>query len=356
MYLEIDHVSQAFNHQNILHQINFGVKKGHLTALLGPSGSGKTTLLRILAGLDTATAGSVRIDGHIVDHVAPQNRDIGFVFQNYALFSSLTVYENVAFGLRTHHHTPQHIHERVTELLELTGLANLAERYPSQLSGGQRQRVAFARAIAPNPKVLFLDEPFAALDKQIRQSLRLWLKRVIHRLGITSIFVTHDHEEAIETADEIVVMDKGVVKQVGTPEAVYQHPNCQFVAQFIGHSSLLTSPKLTGFQLPPTPYQVHIRPEDVTLYANQVPHHLSNAVEIVTVKQVTFEGALISLTLDLNGQTLHANYGIQQPALSPGDQVAIRITQLTCFKQDQVIFQRNQTPFPITPLKAVAHS
>lgn len=185
--------------------MSFGVEKGKLVALLGPSGSGKTTLLRMIAGLENPNEGDIFIDGKRVNDIPASKRGIGFVFQSYALFRYMTVYENVAFGLELQKMPKKQIKERVTELLSLTGLAGMEKRYPNQLSGGQRQRVAFARALAPNPQVLLLDEPFAAIDAKVRTELRTWLKEMVTKLGITSIFVTHDQDEAVEVADEIII-------------------------------------------------------------------------------------------------------------------------------------------------------
>lgn len=354
MYIQIDHICKTFQKkgQNVLHDINFGVQKGHLTALLGPSGSGKTTLLRILAGLETATSGSASIDGQSIEAIAPQDRGIGFVFQNYALFRYLTVYQNVAFGLKTQHRPAAEIKKRVNELLKLTGLADLANRYPDQLSGGQKQRVAFARAIAPHPKVLFLDEPFAALDKQIRQELRLWLKRLVHQLGITSIFVTHDHEEAIETADEIVVMNEGTVKQIGTPNEIYNQPNCEFVARFIGHSSLLNSPDLAGFMLPEKPFVTQIRPERVQVFKKGEAPTTAGTLATVTVKNVVFRGATTTVTLDLNGQSLLANRSALQPGLIIGESVSVLIEQLVLFKNGVSTIKKHQVPVSTAAFKS----
>lgn len=346
MYLEINQIAKNFKQQNVLKEISFGVKAGSLTALLGPSGSGKTTLLRILAGLETPTTGEVAIDGQVINHVKPQDRGIGFVFQNYALFRYLTVYDNIAFGLRTQHWPEAKIQERVNHLLAVTGLTALAQRYPNQLSGGQKQRVAFVRAIAPNPKVLFLDEPFAALDTQIRQELRGWLKQVIHQMGITSIFVTHDHTEAIEIADEIVVMNDGRVEQIGTPAEVYNRPASQFVAEFIGHSSLLESPQLTGYQLPQAPYQVQVRPEQVTIFKKN-EGQASLPTEVATVKHVTFCGALINVELDLNGQRLFATRQAQQAPLLIGETVQLTINRLVLFKDNVGQAQHLQTSQPV---------
>ena len=209
------------------------MKKGHLAALLGPSGSGKTTILRMIAGLDRPDSGDIMINGARVNDIPGNRRGIGFVFQNYALFRYMTVADNIAFGLEVQKKSKAEIKNRVEELLELVSMQELGKRYPHQLSGGQRQRVAFARALAPDPKLLLLDEPFAAIDAKVRRELRTWLKEMIGRVGVTSIFVTHDQEEAVEVADTIIVTNQGRVEQVGTPEEVCRNPQTEFVADFI---------------------------------------------------------------------------------------------------------------------------
>ena len=197
MYVELKDINKTFGDYKASDHVSFGIEKGKLIGLLGPSGSGKTTILRMIAGLEQPDSGEIIIDGKVVNDIPASERGIGFVFQSYALFRYMTVYDNVAFGLKV-----QKADKRVMELIELVGLKGLEKRYPSQLSGGQRQRVAFARALAPNPQLLLLDEPFAAIDAKIRQELRTWLKDMIEQLGITSIFVTHDQDEAIEVADD----------------------------------------------------------------------------------------------------------------------------------------------------------
>ena len=207
--------------------------------MLGPSGSGKTTILRMIAGLEHPDSGDIIIDGKVVNDIPASKRGIGFVFQNYALFRYMTVYDNIAFGLRVQKVSKKKIDERVKELIKLIGLEGLDNRFPSQLSGGQRQRVAFARALAPNPQLLLLDEPFAAIDAKVRQELRSWLKEMIEKLGVTSIFVTHDQDEAIEVADEIIITNKGRVEQKGSPVEIYQNPQTAFAASFFGQTSLV---------------------------------------------------------------------------------------------------------------------
>ncbi|MBR0089924.1 MAG: sulfate ABC transporter ATP-binding protein, partial [Clostridia bacterium] len=230
MYVELKNINKSFGDFKASDNVSFGIEKGKLIGLLGPSGSGKTTILRMIAGFETPDSGDIIIDGERVNDIHPSKRGVGFVFQNYALFRYMTVFENIAFGLKVQKADKKYIKERVNELLSLIGLEGLGNRYPAQLSGGQRQRVAFARALAPNPQLLLLDEPFAAIDAKVRQELRTWLKDIIGKLGITSIFVTHDQDEAIEVADEIIITNKGRIEQSGTPIEVYQKPTTAFTA------------------------------------------------------------------------------------------------------------------------------
>lgn len=241
MSITIQNVSKTFGTFKALQNINLKVASGSLTALLGPSGSGKTTLLRIVAGLesvDEESGGEIHFDGSAVTANPVNQRQVGFVFQHYALFRHMTVFENIAFGLkvkpRKERLSKEEIKDRVFELLKLIQLEQLAERFPSQLSGGQRQRVALARALAIQPKVLLLDEPFGALDAQVRTELRRWLRHLHDTIHVTSLFVTHDQEEALEVADSIVVMNKGQIEQVGAPNEVFQNPATEFVMKFLG--------------------------------------------------------------------------------------------------------------------------
>lgn len=233
MYVEMKSINKTFDGFQASKDVAFGIEKGHLAALLGPSGSGKTTILRMIAGLDKPDSGDIIIDGARVNDVPGSKRGIGFVFQNYALFRYMTVADNIAFGLEVQKKSRAEIKPRVEELLELISMKDLGKRYPHQLSGGQRQRVAFARALAPNPHLLLLDEPFAAIDAKVRRELRTWLREMIARVGVTSIFVTHDQEEAMEVADTIIVTNQGRVEQIGTPEEICLHPASDFVNEFI---------------------------------------------------------------------------------------------------------------------------
>jgi sulfate transport system ATP-binding protein len=239
MGIEVKNISKNFGDFCALDNVNLSVPDGQLVALLGPSGSGKTTLLRIIAGLEFADSGSVLIDGEETRNMRVKDRKVGFVFQHYALFKHMTVFENVAFGLRVRpksvRPTPFQIRRRVMELLSLVHLDKFHNRYPAQLSGGQRQRVALARSLAVEPKLLLLDEPFGALDAKVRKELRRWLRRLHDDIHITSIFVTHDQEEAMEVSDQVVVMNNGKIEQVGTPEEVYHQPANGFIYDFLGN-------------------------------------------------------------------------------------------------------------------------
>jgi sulfate transport system ATP-binding protein len=242
MTIEVQHIRKNFGQFKALDDVSLQFPDGELTALLGPSGCGKTTLLRIIAGLEYPDSGTVLLDGQDSSHRHVRERQVGFVFQHYALFKHMTVFENVAFGLRvkprSERPSEDQIRDKVKKLLELVQLDWIADRYPPQLSGGQRQRIALARALAVEPRVLLLDEPFGALDAKVRKELRRWLRRLHDDLHVTSIFVTHDQEEALEVADQVVLMNKGRVEQLGSPDQVYNHPASPFVYGFLGNVNL----------------------------------------------------------------------------------------------------------------------
>ncbi|WP_312242413.1 sulfate/thiosulfate ABC transporter ATP-binding protein CysA [Pantoea sp.] len=238
MSIEIKQINKAFGRTQVLNDISLDISSGQMVALLGPSGSGKTTLLRIIAGLEHQNSGQIRFNGNDVSRLHARDRQVGFVFQHYALFRHMTVFDNIAFGLtvlpRRERPSAAEIKQRVTRLLEMVQLAHLASRYPAQLSGGQKQRVALARALAVEPQILLLDEPFGALDAQVRKELRRWLRQLHEELKFTSVFVTHDQEEAMEVADRVVVMSQGNIEQVGAPDEVWRDPATRFVLEFLG--------------------------------------------------------------------------------------------------------------------------
>jgi sulfate transport system ATP-binding protein len=248
MKLEIlvEGLGKSFGTFRAVDDVSFTVEEGKITALLGPSGSGKSTVLRMIAGLEDPDEGRIELEGQDVTHVSAQDRKVGFVFQHYALFRHMTVRENIAFGLSVRKVARPDRTKRVDELLELVHLGPFGNRYPDQLSGGQRQRVALARALAPHPKVLLLDEPFGALDARVRQDLRLWIDELHRELGITSVLVTHDQEEALELAHKVVVMNDGKVEQIGSPAEVYDQPETPFVAGFVGSANVLSGLVIDG--------------------------------------------------------------------------------------------------------------
>jgi sulfate transport system ATP-binding protein len=309
MRIDIEAVSKRFGEFSALENVSLEVPEGSLTALLGPSGSGKSTLLRIIAGLETADTGRILIDGDDVTTARPQDRAIGFVFQHYAAFAHMSVRENVAFGLRIRKRPKDVVRKRVDELLALVGLTTWAEQRPHQLSGGQRQRMALARALAVEPQVLLLDEPFGALDAIVRAELRQWLRRLHDEQGVTTVLVTHDQEEAMEVSDRIAVMHQGEIQQVGPPTEVYDHPANDFVMGFLGPVSTLAG-KL-------------VRPHDVTVSLAPEP----GAIE-ARVSRVVHLGFEVRIELGLpDGESARAQLTRAQTAeleLARGDVVYVR--------------------------------
>ena len=285
MSIVVQGISKKFGDAVAVDDVSLEVPTGSLTALLGPSGGGKSTLLRIIAGLDTADAGTVRIEGEDLTGTPARHRGIGFCFQHYAPFRHLSVRRNVAFGLEIRKRPKAEIKARVDELLELVGLAHLGERYPSQLSGGQRQRMALARALAIEPKVLLLDEPFGALDAQVRQQLREWLRELHHSLNVTTVLVTHDQEEAMGVADRLAIVNHGRLEQVGTPADMYDHPANEFVLTFLGPATRLGGE--------------WVRPHDLVVHrlADGRPHP---AAVHGTVSRITHLGFEVRIDVDLS--------------------------------------------------------
>ncbi len=265
MSISVRNVSKNFGTFEALRDVSVDIPSGSLTALLGPSGGGKSTLLRIIAGLESPDLGTVEISGTDSTTLPPQRRNVGFVFQHYAPFKHMTVAKNVSFGLDIRKRPKAETRRRVQELLELVHIEQLANRYPAELSGGQRQRMALARALAIEPEVLLLDEPFGALDAQVRRELRAWLRRLHDEVHVTTVFVTHDQEEAMEVADEIVVINKGAVEQVGTPDQLYDEPANDFVMTFLGPVT-----RLGGRLVRPHDLELFIRPEPLAIEARVV--------------------------------------------------------------------------------------
>ncbi|KAA8995510.1 sulfate ABC transporter ATP-binding protein [Affinibrenneria salicis] len=294
MSIEIQNINKQFGQFRALQQINLAIQSGELVALLGPSGCGKTTLLRIIAGLETPDSGSIIFNGQDVSVHDVRERNVGFVFQHYALFRHMSVFDNVAFGLRMKpkklRPSKGEIEKKVHELLNMVQLDWMADRYPEQLSGGQRQRVALARALIVEPSILLLDEPFGALDAKVRKELRRWLSQLHENINLTSVFVTHDQEEAMEVADRIVLMNKGVIEQIGSPDEVYNHPASEFVYHFLGDSNRL--------KVQQSDKVILFRPHEVSLSVQA-----QEGFQPVVVRDIRPLGALTRLSLKLDEQS-----------------------------------------------------
>lgn len=355
MSITLHNINKSFEHVNVLENINFSIKQGELVALLGPSGCGKTTLLRIIAGLETASSGQIYFADREVTKLSAKQRDIGFVFQNYALFRHMNVAENVAFGLKMKPRSVRlnktAIDERVNQLLELVQLDHFAKRYPDQLSGGQRQRVALARALASKPNVLLLDEPFSALDAKVRKDLRRWLRDFHHELSVTSIFVTHDQEEALEVADRIILMNQGHIEQIGTPAEVYKQPKTAFVAHFLGDVNLLYG-YIENNTLIIGDFHKDMREQgtwpDQSTIAYVRPHEISIAKiarkndiqgEVVRIHTA---GPTVFLEIAVAGQPKHIDVSIsyrqyEQQQVEIGDTVYWQPALVNIFMQDELL-------------------
>lgn len=348
MNLELKHITKKFadagpNEAPVVSDVNLTIGHGSLCALLGPSGSGKTTLLRIIAGLESPTSGEILMDGTCVNSLTPYERKIGFVFQNYALFRYMNVYDNIAFGLSVQKESKAVIKDRVDELLELTELKDFKKRYPNQLSGGQRQRVAFARALAPNPSLLLLDEPFAAIDAKVRKELRSWLREMIYQIGITSIFVTHDQDEAIEVADRIIVLNHGIIEQTGSPMEIYKTPDTPFVSEFIGQGTIIKDYyKLHGFEQGNYKGAV-IRPEFVEAFKDDNAHFskMLGLSEKGVIKDILFRGNSLEVRLDVNGVELTTFRSLERRPIRIGEQMNVIVYRLYAFDDHKVYLLEN---------------
>jgi sulfate transport system ATP-binding protein len=342
MSITVRNVSKRFGTLSVLDRIDLEIPQGRLVALLGPSGSGKTTLLRIIAGLEIPDGGEVQFDGEDFTDRTARERRVGFVFQHYALFRHMTVFENIAFGLRVRSRrtrpSPKQIRTRVGELLDLIQLQNQAGRYPSQLSGGQRQRVALARALAVEPSVLLLDEPFGALDAKVRMELRRWLRDLHDEVGVTSVFVTHDQDEALEVADQVAVMNAGRIEQVGTPDEVYSRPASSFVYNFLGNVNLFHGRIDNGtphIHREATGHVVFVRPHALEIarhaqganYFRATTKHINAAGPFVKVEVITEWGAPVHVEM--------AQERFRDLALRSGEEVFITPRDLAVFANEQ---------------------
>lgn len=351
MSITAKNIIKRFGKKTVLDDVTVEAPAGTLVALLGPSGSGKTTLLRIIAGLEVPDSGSVLYQEDDVTHRTARERNIGFVFQHYALFRHMTVFENVAFGLRVRKWPDQRVRERVADLLRLVRLEEYAERYPSTLSGGQKQRIALVRALAPEPQVMLLDEPFGALDAKVRAELRVWLRKFHDEFHVTSLFVTHDQEEAFEVADKIVVMNQGRIEQTGTPAEVFEHPANAFVMDFLGNVNvfpvqLLNGRAMLGHIEMPLPYvptggdegRVFVRPHELELTRERDAvsameakiTHVNPAGSVVKVRLVVEQFGLM-ISVDVSPE----RYSLLR--LKIGETVFISPKRARMFADDYVI-------------------
>lgn len=353
MSITIEKLNKHFGRFHALNNINLNVPTGKLASLLGPSGCGKTTLLRIIAGLENADSGNILFDGQDVTRKHVCERKVGFVFQHYALFRHMNVFDNIAFGLtvlpKSERPSKEHIRAKVEELLQLVQLSHLAKSYPHQLSGGQRQRIALARALAVEPKLLLLDEPFGALDAKVRKELRKWLRDIHHELGVTSILVTHDQEEALEVSDEIVVMNHGKIEQVGTAESLYRQPQNAFVTEFLGETDAFEGRiekgewHYNGFRWPlDKTYKwqeqtatAYVRPHEWTVAADGMPPMLNARIE-----KIHPAGALTHLTVKEGRQDVHITFADSDAVrlgLTEGQNIALTPKQVYIFSQNELI-------------------
>ncbi|ENV71957.1 MAG TPA: sulfate ABC transporter ATP-binding protein [Acinetobacter johnsonii] len=329
MSIQVKNIEKHFGAFHALNNISLDFPDGQLVALLGPSGCGKTTLLRIIAGLESADGGQVILEGEDATNVHVREREVGFVFQHYALFRHMTVFDNIAFGLRVRPRATRpseaEIKKRVTRLLDLVQLGFLADRYPAQLSGGQRQRIALARALAVEPRVLLLDEPFGALDAKVRKELRRWLRTLHDELHITSIFVTHDQEEALEVADQIIVMNKGNVEQIGSPREVYEKPATPFVFDFLGQANRFEGQNNAGtiqigedriqldslLNAPSGDVIAFARPDELRIHAQPQ----DNAIQATFVRELWIAGKVVAELHDRQGKLIEISLTSEEAKL-----------------------------------------
>ena len=351
--IQVENISKMFGDFIAVDDVSFEVKEGELAALLGPSGSGKSTILRIIAGLEKPNRGNIFLTDEDVTHHQVQKRNIGFVFQHYALFKHLTVEKNIAFGMSIRKMPKEAIQKKVSELIDLVKLQGYEKHYPSQLSGGQRQRVALARALAPEPRILLLDEPFGSLDAKVRENLAEWLRELHNQISITTILVTHDQKEAIEIADKIIVINRGKVEQIGNAREVYEYPASKFVASFIGQTNVITGQVngqhvyLGDTMIPiPASYQdslpasgetavLLVRPEDV-LVSKQNSHPLTTSLN-GSIEHIHYRGNFFEIDIHAgtNGMYLKCSLGKQDfldKELSVGEAVTVDFRDFQFFK------------------------
>ncbi len=324
-YVEINKVKKSFNNIDVLKEISFSIEKGEFLTLLGPSGCGKSTLLRTIAGLNKFDSGTIIVDDKDISNEKPKDRQVGMVFQSYALFPNMTVFDNIAFGLKMQKLSKDEIKEKVNNIIKIVDLVGKENSYPHQLSGGQQQRVALARSIVTEPKILLLDEPLSALDAKIRKNLQRQIRDIQQKLNMTTIFVTHDQDEAMTMSDKIIVMDKGVIAQQGTPDEIYINPANEFIARFIGNYNVLTkkeSNKLFEFNIEDT---IAIRPEAIKV-VSKIDKDTKNNVYIKgIIKQKYMIGSIIRMEVYKNDTKLLVDILNQQNNFKIGEEISLEI-------------------------------
>jgi sulfate transport system ATP-binding protein len=350
MGISVRNLSKRFGHFQAVDGVSFEVPSGQLVALLGPSGSGKSTILRIIAGLEPADTGEILLTGEDATNLPVQHRGVGFVFQHYALFRHMTVRQNIAFGLEVQKLSRWEIRDRVDDLLHLVQLYGYADRYPAQLSGGQRQRVALARALAPRPKVLLLDEPFGALDAKVREELRDWLRRLHDEVHVTSLFVTHDQQEAFEVADQVIVLNHGRVEQMGPPQELYERPASPFVTEFLGAVNVIKAETMLTMGSVDASHgswpaafpshaaaTIYVRPHDLDIN----PQHDGRPAWPATIARLVPLGGLVRLDLTLfDGTDLHVQLTherCRQLALERGQSVFVTPRDIKIFSESAAL-------------------
>lgn len=347
-FIRFDRVSKAFGSLTVVDNLDLNIQKGEFVSMLGPSGSGKTTLLMLLAGFERPTGGTVSVDGKRIDQLPPHKRNMGVVFQNYALFPHMTIAENVAFPLKMRSSTKADTQERVKRVLDMVQLGTMLERKPSQLSGGQQQRVALARALVFEPKVVLMDEPLGALDKQLRERMQLDIRELHHRLGLTIVFVTHDQSEALTMSDRIAVFNRGKIEQIGSPSQIYDHPATQFVAEFIGETNLIDG-KVSSTHNGQTQIRL-ANGQDIRVDA-QTPLHAGQDIRLslrperlrlniddasgnnlpATVRDIVYHGDHLRVALDFAGQSLVTKADRSFQTMKIGDQVTLSFAPADCW-------------------------
>ena len=324
-YVEIKSIQKSFNNIKVLKDIDFSIEKGEFLTLLGPSGCGKSTLLRCIAGLNNFENGSIIIDNKDIGNVKPKDRQVGMVFQSYALFPNMTLYENIAFGLKIKNLPKKEIDKKVKEMIEIVELNGKEDNYITELSGGQQQRVALARSIVTEPKVLLLDEPLSALDAKIRKNLQVQIRKIQKKLNMTTIFVTHDQEEAMTMSDKIIVMNKGYIAQIGGPEEIYKHPANEFVARFIGNYNVynkIEGKKLLNIKLENS---IAIRPEVISISKENDKDKLENYYIKARVNQKYMIGSIVRYELYKDDIKILVDMLNQDSLISEGSEVYVKI-------------------------------